>query len=179
MIPDLVPDGPAPQIRQVPSLRVLRSFYMGPGSGVGAALDSLSRQAVLGGVGPCGPAIVHWAELPVEGANTSVQAELLVPVRGTPSGDEALESVDASDDGTTSLVALGPTRVATIHYSGPSGALLRLALLDLFSWMDAHAHPRAGSRHFRAYLSGLPGGEAVGVALRVPLIGGGAPRPRV
>ena len=179
MIPDRAPEGPAPQIREVPSLRALRFVYEGPSSGIGEALESLSQRAVLGGVGPCGPAIVHWAELPGEDDEASLQAELLVPVRGTPSGNEEWEAAEASDGGAPSLVELGPMRVATIHYSGPSGAPLRSALLSLFAWMDTHAHPRAGTRHLRAYLAGLPGGQEVGVALRVPLIGGGAPRPPV
>ena len=174
MTTDLAPEGFGPQIRQVPSLRALRFDYEGLRSEVGAALESLTRQAVLGGVGPCGPAIVHWAELPATADDSSVQAELLVPVRGNPSDQDW-----KSDDRTTSLVVLGPMRVASMHYTGPSGVLLRSAQLSLFSWMDAHAHPRAGTRHLRAYLAGQPGGQAVSVELRVPLIGGGAPRPPV
>jgi hypothetical protein len=177
---DLADEAPAPQIREVPRLRALCSVYQGPCSGIGAALESLNRSAVLGGVGPSGPAVVDWAELPGEGGeHASIQLQLLVPVRGTPPEQEVWEFAGTGDQGKPFLVDLGPMRVASIHYSGPSGSLLYSAHLRLFAWMDAHAHPRAGTRHLRAYLAGLPGGEAISVELRVPLIGGGAPRPPV
>lgn len=179
MTHDLADEAPAPQIREVPRLRALCSVYQGPCSGIGAALESLNRSAVVGGVGPCGPAVVDWAELPGEGEDASVQLQLLVPVRGTPPEHAVSEFAGAADQGRPSLVDLGPMRVATIHYSGPSGPLFYSAQLSLFAWMDAHAHPRAGTRHLCAYLAGLPGGEVISVELRVPLIGGGAPRPPV
>jgi hypothetical protein len=87
-----------------------------------------------------------------------------VPVRGIPGGDHP-------------VVEIGPMRVASVHYSGVSGESFLRAHRDLFSWMDAQGHPRAGTRHLHVCLAGSASGGELSVELRVPLIGGGAPRP--
>jgi len=155
------------QIREVPGHRAVRMRYEGARSGLEEAVATLTRTAIAGGVGPCGPAVADYLELAPEGEDPAISVDILVPVRGTPQEDDF------------PVVEIGPMRVAFIHYNGPLETAFRRAHLSLFSWMDAHAHPRAGTRHLHAYLAGQGSSGDWSVELRVPLIGGGAPRPPV
>jgi len=153
------------QVRELPGQRSLCSRYQGPRSGFASAVEKLTGHAASSGVGPCGPTLADYAHLASDELDATLDVTILVPVRGRPESEEY------------PVIEGRPMRAACMHYTGPSDQAFRRAHEALFSWMDANGFPRMGTRHFHAYLAGQEGNAEWTVELRVPVLGGDAPRP--
>lgn len=167
---DLLPETLVVQIRELPPQRAVSLVFSGRPEDLGDAVSRLTRYAVEQGVGPCGPTLASYPRFVAEAAEGEekageIEAELLVPVRGRPEGDEH------------PLVELERLRAACISYSGRMDSNFRRAHESLFSWMDAHGVPRTGTAHYHVYLADDGGGDSWSVEIRVPIVGGSAPRP--
>jgi len=158
------------QIRDLPAMRAACRSFRGQAEEISGPFEDLQKYVVGAGIGPAGPIMASFKKLletPASGEDSSslVEATLLVPV--TRLVDDPPEPVEMRRF--TSL------RAACLLFSGPMDRSFRQHHLDLFSWLDARAMPRAGTAHQHAYLSKNNASGHWTVEIRVPILGQGPP----
>jgi effector-binding domain-containing protein len=153
------------QVRDLPGMRVAQVQYVGPPAAIGAAFERANQFVLERGIGPCGPLIGVYAR--IGEAGDPVDALVQVPVT-------RVHDVEPEDG--IELLRLPRQRAACLMFNGLMGPEFRQVHFDLFAWMDAQALPRAGTAHEHAYIAGTGPQSAWTVEIRVPILGGRAPR---
>jgi DNA gyrase inhibitor GyrI len=156
------------QIRDLPAMRAACRSFRGQAEELSGPFEDLQKYVADAGIGPAGPLMASFKKLldnPAtgEGSSDIVEATLLVPV--TRLVDDPPESVE--------MRRFASLRAACLLFSGPMDSSFRQHHLDLFSWLDARALPRAGTAHQHAYLSKDNVSGHWTVEIRIPILGQG------
>ncbi len=159
----------AVQVRDLPSMRAACQTYRGPAEGLSKPFEELQKYVAAAGVGPAGPLMASFRcllnnpKMAPQAPADVVEATLLVPVTTLP--DDVPQGIE--------MRRFASLRAACLLFSGPMDSSFRQCHLDLFSWLDARAMPRAGTAHQHAYLAKNKASEHWTVEIRVPILGQG------
>jgi len=161
----------AVQVRDLPAMRAACMGYCGPAATIGETFERLQLLVTQAGIGPAGPLLCSFHRLADNtGARVSeeqedIEATLLVPIT---------RLLDSPPEGMQTR-RFNSQRAACLLYSGPMDSSFRQRHLELFSWLDMRALPRAGTAHQHAYLGRSHEKNHWTIEIRVPILAVGSP----